>query len=91
MSRSHKKISGSIKSKSWQLKNLDTGITLTKDIEIRNEIKAAVGLDFKQFCRTTLLAQGEFTRFLNSKDDDKAENLEKRTGVDIYSKMGVKL
>ena len=91
VARSHKKISGSIKSKSWQLKNLDTGITLTKDIEIRNEIKAAVGLDFKQFCRTTLLAQGEFTRFLNSKDDDKAEILEKITGVDIYSKIGVKV
>ena len=38
-----------------------------------------------------MLAQGEFTRFLNSKDDDKAEILEKITGVDIYSKIGAKV
>ena len=48
-------------------------------------------MDFKQFCRTTLLAQGEFTRFLNSKDDEKAEILEKITGVDAYSRIGAKI
>ena len=59
--------------------------------EIKTEIKAAIGLDFKQFRRTTLLAQGEFTRFLNSKDDEKAAILEKITGVDIYAKVGKKV
>ena len=38
-----------------------------------------------------MLAQGEFTRFLNSKDDEKAEILEKITGVDVYSKIGAKI
>lgn len=91
VARAYKKVSGSIKTKNWELKNLDTGITLTKDGEIKNEIRTAVGLDFNQFCRTTMLAQGEFTRFLNSKDDEKAEILEKITGVDIYSKIGAKV
>lgn len=91
VARAHKKISGSIKKKTWELKNLDTNVTLTKNAEIKNEIRVAVGLDFNQFCRTTMLAQGEFTRFLNSKDDDKAEILEKITGVDIYSKIGAKV
>ena len=91
VARAYKKVSGSIKGKTWELKNLDTDVTLTKDAEIRNEIRAAVGLDFNQFCRTTMLAQGEFTRFLNSKDDEKAEILEKITGVDIYSKIGAKV
>lgn len=91
VARAYKKINGSIKSKVWELKNLDSGSILTKDAEIRNEIKMAVGLDFSQFCRTTMLAQGEFTRFLNSKDDEKAEILEKITGVDIYSKIGAKI
>ena len=54
-------------------------------------MKAAIGLDFNQFCRTTLLAQGEFTKFLNSKDDEKAAILEKITGVDIYAKVGKKV
>ena len=91
VARAYKKITGSIKNKVWELKNLDSGYTLTKDAEIRSELKVAIGLDFSQFCRTTMLAQGEFTRFLNSKDDEKAEILEKITGVDIYSKIGAKI
>ena len=91
VARAYKKTNGTIKNKSWQLKNLNTNTVLTKDIDIKSEIKEAIGLDFSQFCRTTLLAQGEFTRFLNSKDDEKAEILEKITGVDIYSKIGAKV
>lgn len=91
VARAYKKLSGAYKGKGWMLKNLDTDVTLTKDAEIKSEIKAAVGLDFSQFCRTTMLAQGEFTRFLNSKDDEKAEILEKITGVDIYSRIGAKV
>ncbi len=89
--RARNKVDGKIQSKSWQLMNLDTKYTLTKDKEISAEINNAVGLDFKQFCRTTMLAQGEFTRFLNSEDKDKADILEKITGVDVYSKIGVKI
>lgn len=91
VARSRKKPTGNLQPKNWQLTNLDTGRTLTKDKEIETEIKTAIGLDFNQFCRTTLLAQGEFTRFLNSKDDEKAEILEKITGVDIYSRIGAKV
>ena len=91
VARARRKVNGTIQGKSWELKNLQTGATLTRDTDIKNEIRAAVGLDFNQFCRTTMLAQGEFTRFLNSKDDEKAEILEKITGVDIYSKIGAKV
>lgn len=91
VARAHERVTGNIQSKRWQLTNLDTGTSLTKDVEIRDEIKAAIGLDFNQFCRTTMLAQGEFTRFLNSKDNEKAEILEKITGVDVYSKIGRKV
>ena len=91
VARARRKVNGSIQGKSWELKNLLTGATLTRDTDIKNEIRAAVGLDFNQFCRTTMLAQGEFTRFLNSKDDEKAEILEKITGADIYSKIGAKV
>lgn len=93
VSRARKKPGGTLQPKSWELRNVDANpvISFTKDAEIKAEIKAAVGLDFSQFCRTTMLAQGEFTRFLNSKDDEKAEILEKITGVDVYSKVGVKI
>ena len=91
IARAYKKTTGTLQSKSWQLKNIDSDFTYTKDKEISAEIQAAIGLDFSQFCRTTLLAQGEFTRFLNSNDDEKAEILEKITGVDIYSRIGKKV
>ena len=89
--RSRNKPTGNLQGKSWSLKNIDTGNTIDKDVYIRAEMKTAIGLDFNQFCRTTMLAQGEFTKFLNSKDDEKAAILEKITGVDIYGKVGRKV
>ena len=75
----------------WTLENLNNNLIWNQVTPIKAEIKKAVGLDFDQFCRTTLLAQGKFTEFLNSKDDDKAAILEKITGVDIYTKIGKKI
>ena len=37
------------------------------------------------------MAQGEFTRFLQSREADKSEILEKLTGTDIYSRIGMKI
>ena len=90
VARARNRANGNIQGKKWSLTNLETSHTLTKDEEIRAGIRSAIGLDFSQFCRTTMLAQGEFTRFLNSKDDEKAAILEKITGVDIYSRIGRK-
>ncbi len=91
VARARKQSSGNLQAKKWQLTHLQTRHILTKDVEIKAEIKAAIGLDFEQFCRTTMLAQGEFTRFLNSDDNDRAEILEKITGADMYSKIGKKI
>lgn len=59
--------------------------------EIEDIIHSVVGLDFNQFCRTTMLAQGEFTEFLKSDEDAKAEILEKIAGSDIYRKIGAEI
>ena len=91
VSRAHKKPTGTLQAKRWELLNLETGMTLNKDKEIEAEIGVAIGLDFDQFCRTVMLAQGEFTKFLNSTDKEKAVILEKITGVDVYSKIGIKI
>lgn len=91
VSRAYNKPDRKLQPKTWTLTNLDTGLTLTKDREIEAEVARAIGLDFKQFCRTTMLAQGEFTKFLNSNDNDKAEILEKITGADIYSRISSKI
>lgn len=91
VARAHKKATGRIQPKNWTLHIVEQDCTITKDAEIFSEINKAIGLDFNQFCRTTMLAQGEFTKFLNSKDDEKSSILEKITGVNIYSKIGAKV
>ena len=73
------------------LTNERTGQSLNRISEIEPEIQKAVGLTFAQFCRTTMLAQGAFARFLTCNDDEKAEILEKLTGTNIFSRVGRKL
>ncbi len=89
--RAYKKVDGNLKGKDWKLTDLDDDHLYDKDDEIRTQMTEAVGLAFDQFCRTTMLAQGEFTRFLNCKDNEKAAILEKITGTDTYAKVGKKI
>lgn len=91
VARAHKKPTGAIQSRRRSLINEDTGETYSKLGEVKGKLLEVLGLDFTQFCRTTMLAQGEFSRFLNSEDKEKASILEKITGVDIYSRIGVKI
>ena len=62
-----------------------------KEKDIRAQIVATVGFNFDQFCRTTMLAQGEFTRFLKSDEKEKSDILEKLTGTEIYSEIGKRI
>ena len=91
VSRSRNKPSGKLQKKAWCLTNLNTGHSLTGDREVKPAIQKAIGLDFDQFCRTTMLAQGDFASFLNSKDDEKVSILEKITGTDVYRKIGIEV
>lgn len=64
------------------------GKIFVKKEEIDAIVLKVTGLDFDQFCRTTMLAQGEFTKFLKSSDAEKTGILEKLTGTGIYSEIG---
>src|SRR5690606_34648346 len=44
-------------------------------------------LNYEQFIRSVLLAQGDFTAFLKADKDQKASLLEKLTGTHIYSEL----
>lgn len=91
VAKARKKVDGNIQNVAWTLTNRKTGEELKKVKEVKDEIQRCIGLNFEQFCRTTLLAQGEFTRFLQSREADKSEILEKLTGTDIYSRIGMKI
>ena len=89
--RAHGLANGRLQSRDWKITNLTSKESYTTENDVKAVVANAVGLTFDQFCRTTLLAQGQFTRFLDSEDKDKAEILEKITGADMYSKIGAKV
>ena len=91
VARARKRENAKLQDRQWSLLNVRTGQLLTRVQEVKAAIQRAVGLDFGQFCRTTLLAQGEFTRFLNSNDNEKAIILEKITGMEAYARIGRKI
>lgn len=70
---------------------LPDGTELSRVGDIEKRIADIVGLDFEQFCRTTMLAQGEFTRFLKAEDKNKADILEKITGTGIYARISSRI
>lgn len=89
--RARNKPAGALQNPKRTVMNVNTGFTANKQQDINAIIDKAIGLDFSQFCRTTMLAQGEFARFLNSSDSDKAEILQKITGTDIYGRISARI
>lgn len=84
---SYNRLDGKLQAPKQSLQNLDNMNVYAKS-ELRSQIEKVVGLRFDQFCRTTLLAQGDFTKFLYSKEDEKADILEKLTGTGQYARIG---
>lgn len=71
--------------KNWSITD---GDGVCHETYVPNVIESLIGMNFDQFCKTTMLAQGDFTRFLSSKSDDKADILEKLVGTELYSAVG---
>lgn len=62
----------------------------------KNEARIArmaeiIGLNYDEFCRTAMLAQGQFTRFLKAEAKEKSDILEKITGTEIYARIGTRI
>lgn len=66
-------------------------LPLDKIKPVNDAIVDLTGLSYGQFCRTTMLAQGEFTRFLLSDDRSKADILEKITDKTVYARIGARI
>ena len=59
--------------------------------ELKKAVEVLVGLNFEQFTRAVLLAQGDFAAFLMADKNSKAELLKKITGSTIYSRISVRI
>lgn len=89
--RSRDKVNGKLQAVVRTLHDHSNDITY-KGKEIDPLVKGhIVGQDLQQFCKTSMLAQGEFSKFLTSKEDDKAAILEKLTGTEKFAAIGAKI
>lgn len=73
------------------LRAVDNSFADHRIAEIDAKVEEVTGLQYEQFCRTVMLAQGEFTKFLKSRKEEKSEILEKLTGTEVYSQIGIKI
>ena len=89
--RSRHKIGGAIQ-KAVRVIETDEGAAkhkqFTKNDDFKAFAKEVIGLEMNEFFRTVVLAQGKFSEFLNSNEDDKAKLLERLTGTEIYQQIG---
>jgi exonuclease SbcC len=90
--RARNKAEGSMQADLITLKNSTSNVDIPgKKQETLNEIARLVGLNFDQFTRSVLLAQGDFTAFMKASKDEKSSLLEKLTGTHIYSEISKKI
>ena len=65
------------------LKVMESGLSQAK-----SKIIELIGMNFDQFNKSIMLAQGDFASFLKSKFSEKADILEKITGTENYTRIG---
>lgn len=88
--RSRNSPKGALQKVSRILMDLDQGNTLEGSLN-EERMQAYLGMNFKQFCRSVLLAQGEFAAFLKAKGDERAELLETLTGTEVYAQISAQV
>lgn len=72
----------------FDLANAETDEPLTRlKTQFLDKIEELIGLNYEQFTRAVMLAQGQFKKFLESNANDRSELLETITGTQIYSKI----
>ncbi|CAM4325520.1 AAA family ATPase [Gillisia limnaea] len=82
---------GNLRDYEMQIAEVGSGELLDlkkSDVPASNE--ALIGLNYNQFIKSVLLAQGEFAQFLRAKKEERGELLEKITGTGMYRQLGIK-
>lgn len=90
--RAYKKPDGELQGSKHEIVDVNTGEPLeTKQSAVLQKVIEVTGLDYNQFTRSILLAQGDFDRFLDAKAEERAPILEKITGTAIYGQISIKV
>lgn len=62
-----------------------------KKSEVPQQNQSLIGLDYSQFIKSVMLAQGDFARFLKEGKNERYALLEQITGNDIYRRIGMQV
>jgi exonuclease SbcC len=92
--RAHGKSTGELQQPKHEISDAKTRKLLTSTTKRRDVLEKIIevtGLDFDQFTRSILLAQGGFAAFLTAKPDERSPILEQITGTEIYSKISIRV
>ncbi len=82
---------GGLKPESRRVVNQNNEIIADKVSESDNKIKEILGMNFEQFTKVIMLAQGSFAAFLQADRNDKGALLEHITGTAIYGTISKKV
>ena len=80
--------------KIWRIENPQDPIfagNTGRNSELAKANAEIIQLDYSQFCRSIMLAQGEFSKFLTSEEKERADILEKLNGTEKYRRIGKKV
>ena len=84
--RARNSASGRFQAQEMQLTDCQTNQVLaTKKTEVLSLIESLIGLNYEQFKRSVLLAQGDFAAFLKAPPNERSALLERITGTELYS------
>lgn len=89
--RARKKADGKLQAAGWEIAEKNGEILAATIKEAEKKIVELTGMDFEQFTRSVLLAQGGFAAFLRARPEERGPILEKLTGTGIYSAISRKV
>ncbi|MEY3289259.1 MAG: hypothetical protein RLZZ419_1501 [Pseudomonadota bacterium] len=90
VSKARGKANGRLQAQEILLSKIDSGQRIGQSKKNTLEaISELIDLNFDQFRRSVLLAQGDFAAFLKAKKDERSSLLERITGTDIYSELSI--
>jgi len=87
--RARLRADGRVQDTDMTLRDLDRNVVVAsgRKTDVLAAIQLRLGLDFQQFCRSVLLAQGDFAAFLRAPAEERAKLLENLTGAEIYRRL----
>ena len=86
--RAKDKATGKLQDPEFRIEKEDgTVVDEGKAANLAQATQAIIELDYSQFVRSIILAQGEFSRFLDCRSNERAEILEKLDGSGNYRKI----